>query len=476
MNVHRTKIGATIGPSCASLSVLERMVDAGMNFARLNFSHGTYKDHTELIRILRRAEKNTHTSCTILQDLQGPKIRLGMLPKEGVEIKKDEQVVFSTTSREYKDGVVPLLFDQVERYIKSGHRILIDDGRLEVRVEKIQKYLVTVRVVEGGILLSHKGLNFPDTRFSIPALSTKDKKDVLFGIAQGVDVIALSFVKKANDIIELRRYIQKHQKKNELPIRIIAKIERPEAIENLIEIVMVSDGIMVARGDLGLEMPEEELPILQKKIIGIARQYHKPVMVATQLLDSMREHKRPTRAEVTDVANSVIDHADSLLLTNETAVGVYPVDTVNMMRKIIERTEMSPYDDLVFPERFYPNAKAEQLISELAHVLIQDKQIRFLVVHDSEGKIIPFLSHIRPELTIIAGVSDMRTVHQMNMFWGVTSIEVPSKDNKNNFLKKVLLYIKNHYYLTKGVKLVYIEYATSRSRTIEGGFEIIMLT
>jgi pyruvate kinase len=346
MQTKRTKIVCTIGPASHDVSTMVALGKAGMDVARLNFSHGTHADHRQLYGRLQRAGKKLGRPFTILQDLQGPKIRLGVLPEQGIELVSGKQYVFNTALKECKEKEIPLAFPELENFLKVGHHFLIDDGRVEVEVIKIQTTKIITKVIDGGIIISHKGLNFPDTEFyNLPAITQKDKEDLLFGLQQKVDIVALSFVKKAEDIQELKKLIKNYNQEFKLTSkpRIIAKIERGEALVNLTKILKVVDGVMVARGDLGLEMPSEQLAILQKNIIAAAKKAKKPVIVATQMLDAMIASKRPTRAELTDVANAVIDGANSLLLTNETAVGKYPVLAIETMRKIIEATEKSGY-------------------------------------------------------------------------------------------------------------------------------------
>lgn len=417
---HRTKIGITVGPACEG-KILEMMVKEGLDFVRLNFSHGTYQKHSELIKQIRQLEKKTNRYIGIIQDLQGPKIRLGELPEKGIQVSKKENIIFNTAIHRYKKNEIPITYRGLEKVLHPGEKILIDDGRIEVTIKQVRATQIRAEVEEGGVLTSHKGLNFPDTRFSVPALSIKDKQDILFGIKKGVDSIALSFVKRAADIIELRSYLNKDKKKSNIIPAIIAKIERPEAIENLEEIVSVSDGIMVARGDLGLETPGEELPILQKRIIETTRHHHKPVMVATQLLDSMRENKRPTRAEVSDVANAVIDHADGLLLTNETAVGKFPVLTVKTLKNIIVATEQSHYDDIVqAPLNQQINNSLERLLVELSQLLSTERgKIKALVTYSKDGELARFVSYAHPEVPLVIGVPTPLLARRLSIIWGI---------------------------------------------------------
>ncbi|MEK7681184.1 MAG: pyruvate kinase, partial [Patescibacteria group bacterium] len=304
----KTKICCTIGPACESVKILTDMVKAGMNIARLNFSHGTYENHAALIKNLRKVEEITGEPVAIMQDLQGPKIRVGDLPPEGFKIKEGENIVL-TTSAKHSKNEVPLDYPDLHKYIEKGQRILIDDGHIELKVVDVTGDRITGQVVEGAVINRHKGLNLPDSKLLIPALGEKDRNDLKFGVEMEVDLVAMSFVRNGKDMIDLRFLIKQFEQELKLkpqqPIRIIAKIERHEAVDNLKEILDAADGLMVARGDLGLEMPASEVPLVQKKMIDAANLAAKPIIVATQMLDSMRVNRRPTRAEVSDVANAV---------------------------------------------------------------------------------------------------------------------------------------------------------------------------
>ncbi len=348
-----TKIVATIGPACADEKTLTQMVKAGVNVARLNFSHGTYASHKKLMNNIRKVEKSTGVPVAILQDLQGPKIRLGNLPEKGLEIKTGSKVVFDTSIKEYKGKELPVAYSGLQKFLKAGQHFLLDDGHMSVKIEKISGSKIYCQVIEGERLTSHKGLNFPDSVLKIPSLSKKDIADLEFGVKAGVEFVALSFVHTAEDILRLRALIKKFEKKlkikKQAPILIIAKIEQHEAVENIDEILDVVDCIMVARGDLGLETAEAGVPVIQKTIIAKARAKAKMVIVATQMLDSMQHNRIPTRAEVSDVANAVIDHTDAVMLSNESASGDFPVLTVKTMAEIVRTTEASPFDDLPTP-------------------------------------------------------------------------------------------------------------------------------
>ncbi len=330
----RTKIIATIGPKSESPEILSSLVKAGMSIARMNFSHCTYDEYRLRQKLLKAAAAKLKTKVEIMQDLQGPRIRVGKLPAEGIELKDRQVYQFSYSSTgKSSTGVIPISDQYLHADIKKGEPFFLASGELELRVEEVKQGKIFARVERGGILFSNKGINVPLTKMRAGGLTPKDVKDVKFALQQKVDYIALSFVQGPEDILKLRKVIGK------APVKIIAKIERALALRYIDEIIQVSDGIMVARGDLGVEMPMAELPIIQKNIIRHAHWHAKPAILATQIMTSMINHHHPTRAEVSDIANGIFDGADALMLSDETAAGQYPVRTVEMMKKIIVRIE-----------------------------------------------------------------------------------------------------------------------------------------
>jgi len=455
-----TKIVATIGPSCADKKILKEMIDAGMNVARLNFSHGTHSEHAELIKNIRAAEIESGEPIAIMQDLQGPRIRLGNLPKTGVTLKTGEIIALNFESIEYKNGQLPVNFPGLEKNLKSGERILIDDGRVETKIVRVEGAVVHAEVLDGGIVSSHKGLNFPDSLLSVDVISVKDKDDLKFGLAQKVDLVALSFVRSAKDILDLRFLIKQFQE--ELgpdfiaPVGIIAKIERHEAVDNLAAILDVTDGVMVARGDLGLEMPTAEVPLVQKKIIDSANAKAKPVIVATQLLDSMQEKRRPTRAEVSDVANAVIDHADALMLSNETAVGKNPVLVIKTMTDIIKSTEESEYDDTDLPAVHKSGTGIDIAITELSRVLAEEVKAKFILAASLSGETGRLISHVRPSLPILVATNTLIVQRQLNLSWGVIPFVLPSCKSIEELVERSVSYVKEKKLAKSGDKMIII--------------------
>src|SRR3989339_368436 len=344
-----TKIICTIGPSSMDPEMISKMVRAGMNVARLNFSHGSHSDHANLISSIRRMAEETQEPIAIIQDLQGPKVRVGDLPEGGVTLDLGKQVVL-TTDPDHGADRIGVTYGGLHGDVQLGDRLLLDDGLMDIRVTGVSGRDIACQVVTGGVLTSHKGINLPTATLSIPAITDKDRDDIAFGVAQEVDWVALSFVRNAKEIYDLRYMIKELERKggkassDDPSVRIIAKIEKHEAIKNIAEIIEAADGIMIARGDLGIEMPAEEVPLIQKRIIDLCLEAAKSVIVATQMLDSMIRNPRPTRAEVSDVANAVIDHTDAVMLSGETASGKYPLEAVQTMARVAVEVEKSRSD------------------------------------------------------------------------------------------------------------------------------------
>ena len=443
-----TKIGVTIGPSCQEVEILVNMVKAGMNFARLNFSHGDYDSHKKMIENIRKVEKITGEPIAIMQDLHGPKIRLGILPGVGVKIEKDKEVVLNTAIKNYTARELPIDCEVLHQFLNKKERVLIDDGRMELVIKKIEGAKIICQVIEGGVLYSHKGLNLPDSKLNISPLGEKDKEDIKFGIKNGVDTIAMSFVTCAKDILDLRFLIKQCEQElkiaNARPIQIFAKIERHEAVDNIKEILEATDGIIVARGDLGLEMPAAEVPLAQKMIIDISNAAAKPVIVATQMLDSMRVNRRPTRAEVSDVANAVIDHSDALLLTNETATGDFPLLVVETMTNIILATEKSVYDDTSLPSIRKKGTAVDTAITELSRVLAEEVSAKLILAATITGETGRLISHVRPLLPILVATSDQKVWRQLNITWGVKPFQLEPCHSIEELVERSIMYIKKN--------------------------------
>ncbi len=389
-----------------------------MDVARLNFSHGTHEEHAKNIGLLRSAASAAKKTIAILADLQGPKIRTGALAGGGPVLLRTGQEFTITTAKVLGDSTrVSTVFEALPREVKAGDRILLSDGLIELRVKQVQRRKVICQVVNGGALGENKGINLPGVKLRVPALTAKDKADLKFALSAGADYIAVSFVRRPEDVTLAKQLIRKAKK--ETPV--IAKLEKPEAIENLEAILRVADGVMVARGDLGVEMSPERVPVVQKQIIQRAREFRRPVITATQMLESMTENPRPTRAEASDVANAIFDGSDAVMLSAETASGKYPVEAVSMMARIIESAESSIQE---FP-RPAPQEKLKvaETVAELVCHASRELHMRLIVVFTHSGFTARLISRYRPQVPIIALTPEAETRRRMALIWGVLPLE-----------------------------------------------------
>jgi len=457
----RTKIVCTIGPASHDRATLLKMVKEGMNVARLNFSHGSHDDHAELVRLIRDVAEQAGEPIAIMQDLQGPKIRVGVLPEAGIALEAGKEVTFSTDPKAELPKIC-LTYGELHKDVGPGDRILLDDGLLDAIVQKVEGRDIVCRVVTGGVLLSNKGLNLPTATLSIPAITTKDKEDLEFGISQGVDWVALSFVRNAKEVYDLKFMIQDYEKKaghgkhHYGPhARIIAKVEKHEAVRHINEIIEAADGVMVARGDLGIEMPAEEVPLIQKRIIDHCLEQSKPVIVATQMLDSMIRNPRPTRAEVSDVANAVIDHTDAVMLSGESATGKYPIEAVATMARIIRETEASAYDNLPM-NRTFETKDTEMAVSQVANILARSVGSKLILAASLSGDIGRIVSRYRPELPIVVAVADERVRRQLNLSWGVWPFILPQCKTVEELVDRSVGYLKNKKMVKDGDKIIVV--------------------
>lgn len=460
MDIKRTKIVCTIGPASASPEILRQLIVSGMSVARLNFSHGTHEEHAELIRTIRAVSDELDTPVAILQDLQGPKIRVGGLPKEGVQLDGGARVTFTTADADISSLKLPVTYEKLHKDVKAGERILLDDGLLSAKVIEVKGREVICEIIDGGILTSHKGVNFPDSKLSVSAITPKDKEDLVFGVKQRVDFIALSFVRSSKDITELRDLISEAEAATRhvdgSAIGIIAKIEKREAVEGIDSIIAETDAIMVARGDLGIEMSAESVPISQKNIVEKCRVAAKPVIVATQMLDSMIRNPRPTRAEVSDVANAVIDHADAVMLSGESASGKYPVEAVVVMAKIIAETEASTLDDLDVTHRRGDAGSVEEAVSEIANVLVRDVDVKLVMVASALGELGRVVSRFRPETPIMVVTNEARVQRQLCLSWGIIPVLLDRASGADDFFNASAAKAKSLGLIAKGDKVIVV--------------------
>jgi len=449
----KTKIVATLGPACSSKEVIKNMIDAGVNVFRINFSHADYEDVKERIDIIRGLNDEFGFTTAILADLQGPKLRVGVM-KEDVVVNKGDIITFQTA--EDIPGTaerVYMNYKEFPRDVQPGEKILLDDGKLMFEaLETNGTTEVVCRVIQGGPLKSKKGVNLPNTKVSLPALTKKDIKDALFAIENEVDWIALSFVRTPKDLEELQDLIAKH---SSYKIPIIAKIEKPEAVENIDKIVAFCDGLMVARGDLGVEIPAEEVPLIQKKLIHRAKTARIPVIVATQMMETMITSLTPTRAEVNDVANSVMDGADAVMLSGETSVGNYPVEVIETMTKIIKSVEDSP---LIMVPQNPPHVRTKRFITKSIcyHAAIMANEIRAKAISTltNSGYTAFQISAWRPSAHILVFTSNKRILTQLNLLWGVRSFYYDKFASTDDTVEDVNKIAKSKGFVTKGEMVI----------------------
>lgn len=433
-----TKIVCTIGPASKKLPMVRKLIRAGMNVARLNFSHGSYPSHAALIRTVRKAAALENHPVAILQDLQGPRIRIGEVSDKGVQLKNGDRVTLvpqSAYSEKSKNLQLPYHYEKLAREVETGQHILIADGMIDLRIMRISGPDIYCSVRVGGTVKSHKGINVPGATFTVPAVTEKDKKDLAFGVEHGVDYIALSFVRTPAHVKTARTLLARLSKKHPHAkhIKILAKIERPEAVHDFDEILDVVDGVMVARGDLGIEMPAHKVPVIQKNLIQKCIAACKPVIVATQMLESMIASRRPTRAEVSDVANAVMDHTDSVMLSGESATGMYPLQTVQIMAKTLHEAERSRYDDFVLPS-IKKATDHRALIAHAAADLALSGRFHCIVVKDADPRLVAQIASLRPELPIYHFSKDAVVRRQLNLLRAVRCFA--AQNNIPRFLKK----------------------------------------
>jgi pyruvate kinase len=435
----KAKIVATIGPASQEEAVLERLIHAGVNVARMNFSHGTHEEHAARIAIIRRISEKLNIPVGILQDLQGPKIRVGELPVP-LQLSEGEVVhLYATgTTPPSEDGQkIPVDFRQLFDSVRTSDRLLLDDGRLTLQVVSVKERTLSARVVIGGPLSSHKGINLPGVRLRIPGFTEKDEDDLAFGISQNVDAVAISFVRSAEDVKKVRYAMERFTNGKRQPL-LIAKLEKPEAMDNLDSILADVDGVMVARGDLGVELPPERVPALQKYIIRTANARGKLVITATQMLESMISNPLPTRAEASDVANAIFDGTDAVMLSAESASGKYPVESVQMMDRIVCEAEshfMEWGKESIESEAFTANDAAS--MARAAQALANDKNVTAIACFTMQGQTAWLISKIRPRVPIMAFSPALETWRRLAFLWGVNPQQVPFA----NTLEEMLNYV-----------------------------------
>jgi pyruvate kinase len=446
----RTKIVATVGPACDTYDKLLALVRAGVNVFRLNFSHGAYDVKKQIIDYIREINKKEPYNIAILGDLQGPKLRVGELEGGSLELKEGDEIILTTEKMVGTKEKIYVSYQNLATDVKPGERIFFDDGKMEVQLVKVlNDKEVLIRVSLGGTLLPKKGVNLPDSELTMPSLTPKDIEDLEFIIDNNLDWVALSFVRKAIDITDLKKRIKARNSK----IKVIAKIEMPEALKNIRDIIVESDGIMVARGDLGVEVPVEQVPIIQKELILKCMHRAKPVIVATQMMESMMERTKPNRSEVTDVANAVLEGADAVMLSGETAMGDYPTLVVEMMSKIIQEVERTVYDydrdDILKPQPHSPSFLSDAMCYS-ACKLAQDTNATALIGMTQSGYTGFMLSSYRPKSLLYIFSKERTLINQLSLSWGVRAIYYAEEESLDDIIYDEIEILKQRGFLKAG--------------------------
>jgi pyruvate kinase len=423
--MRRAKIVCTLGPASKEPAFIGHLIDEGMNVARINFSHGDYEDHAAVIAAVRRESEKRGRPVAILQDLQGPKIRVGRFKNGAIDLEPGADLVITTREVQGDETIVSTTYKGLPNDVKSGDTLLLDDGLLQLEVMAVEGTDVHTRVLVGGPLKNNKGINLPGVKVSAPALTEKDRKDLEFGQKIGVDFLALSFVRSPEDVLEAVKLATRGDRRTP----IIAKIEKPEAVERLAEIVEVADGIMVARGDLGVEIGPEKVPLIQKRCIELTNEQGKIVITATQMLESMISNPRPTRAEASDVANAILDGTDAVMLSGETASGKYPLLAVRTMARIIEEIETSQRYHSLFDDTHLPFQHSANAIAKAAVVASRQLEAKAVVAVTESGGVARLISDYRPRAPIVALTSRTEVYNRLALYWGVEPLLVtPAKD------------------------------------------------
>jgi len=454
MSNRRAKIIATIGPSSNTIEMLEKMIRAGMNVARVNMSHGTYEAHEKSIQNIREASSRLGEEVAILLDLQGPKIRVDKLP-EPLTLKDNEVWVIGPSHvkenyPEYHQNFIPTIYKNLVKDAHVGARILFDDGLLEAEAIEKDRDVLKIKVIVGGILKSNKGINLPYVKVSAPSFTDKDREDLLFGLKQNIDYVALSFVRTAQDILDVKSLL--HKMKVQVPI--VSKVEKPEALENIEEIIQASDAIMIARGDMGVEVGNHLVPSIQKKIIQACNSWGKPVITATQMLESMITNSRPTRAEASDVANAIWDGTDAIMLSGETASGKYPVEAITIMSQIVEEAERTPSE-----RPFLRSMKISSVTSSIqvaASIIAEKNDARWIVSITEGGNSCLKMTKFRPKTKVLGVTNSVQVIRRMCLYWGITPylFNIHSNEDLSQLGDLMLNELKTKNLLKNGDKVV----------------------
>lgn len=446
--MRKTKIVCTLGPSTDNEDVMRQLMIEGMNVARLNFSHGGYEEHRKRMDMVKKIRKELKKPVAVLLDTKGPEVRVKQFKGGKITLKEGQLFTLTSEETEGTEEKVSVTYPRLYEDLEEGMKVLIDDGLIEMRVEKVKQSDIVCRVINGGTVSDNKGINIPDVNLSMPYLGEKDREDILFGIGQDVDFIAASFVRCKEDVLQLRRLLDKNGGE---AVKIISKIENMQGVEKIDEIIEASDGIMIARGDMGVEIPYEEVPVIQKMIIKKVYQVGKQVITATQMLESMIKNPRPTRAEATDIANAVYDGTSAIMLSGETAAGAYPVEAVRTMVKIAERTER----DVDYRRRFFnhdrkANPDITDAICHATCTTAHDLNAKAIVTVTKSGRCARMISRYRPASDIIGCATTEKVCRQINLAWGVTPILIKEEKDVFDLFERALGAAEKMKLLEKG--------------------------
>jgi pyruvate kinase len=454
MTPRKTKIICTIGPASESVDMLCKLINAGMDIARLNFSHGSHDEHLKTIENIRKASDKAGRQIAIMQDLQGPKIRTEFVQNGAVNLENQQEFIITTDDIELgNSNIVSTSYKDLTKDVKAGNTLLLDDGYLILKVNKVTGNNIYTTVIKGGLLKNRKGIIAPGVSFSAPSISDKDLEDLKFGLSAGIDVVALSFVRSVRDIYELKTTMKIFGR----IVPIVAKIERPEAISCIEEIIEEVDAVMVARGDLGLEVPPEEVPLLQKQIIKKCNFHGKPVITATQMLESMIQNPRPSRAEASDVANAVIDGTDCVMLSGETSVGAYPIESVNYMARIVKTIEEDYYSK-EHNHKFFQHLENDvsDALGHASCVIADQINAAAIVTLTTSTFTAKNIAKYRPRIPIIGLTDDAHVHRRLNFVWGVTSILIPDNSELITNFEQINEYLKSINFINIGDNIVYV--------------------
>ncbi|MFT3983228.1 MAG: pyruvate kinase [Lachnospiraceae bacterium] len=433
--MRKTKIVCTLGPASRSPEMIQKLIESGLNVVRLNFSHGTHEYHKESIEMFRAVRDRMDVAAAVLLDTRGPEIRIGNFKNESEILEDGDAFTLTVKDIEGTKKCVTVTYKDLPAQLSKGNKVLLDDGNIELRVDSCKDTDINCTIIHGGKISNHKGVNIPCIKLQMPYMSEQDKEDVRFGIEQKVDFIAASFVRRKEDVIELRKYIDYHGGHD---IKIISKIENTEGVDNFEEILAHSDGIMVARGDMGVEVEFERLPGIQKRFIKRCYQEGKMAITATQMLESMIEHPNPTRAEITDVANAVFDGTSAVMLSGETAMGKYPIQAVRAMAKIANQAEHDMFDMKLYADKRYEidiNATTPDAICDAACRAARDLHAKAIIAITRSGRTARIISKYRPQSPIIAATYSEKTFHQLALSWGVTPVLALFQNTANDLLR-----------------------------------------